>query len=729
MTFLNPLMLFGLAAAAIPILLHLLNLRKLRTVDFSSLRFLRELQRTRIRRIRLRQWILLLLRTLLVLSLVLAFARPALRGSLAGIGGSNGRSAIILLVDDSPSMGLRNAGGILLDQARAAARQIIALARPGDEVAVIPLSSFATADTGRITPGQQEALARTDRIRPTNTFTSYDGPVRRALALLRSSAAVNRELYLLTDLQASHFPVAQPAPAADPAPPDDARLFLVSFEPDRRENSAVVTATVESRILAQNRPVTVRATVRNFGDRTLANSVVSLYIEGTRVAQRSVTIPPNGRATVDLTGVPRRRGVLGCSVRIEDDLLDIDNRRWFSLAVPETVSVLLAGPGENASRFAALALSLAGDSSVAGLFRVTRTTDERLATASIEGADVLVLTAPAALPASAATRIVASVRNGMGLMVFAGPGMDAPALARLILEPLGIPPLQVPAPAAQGEDTGFLRFGTTDLSHPLFAGMFEHDPAAGSRAPAIESPRITTAATIRASAPGVPVVAMSDGRPFLADYRAGTGRVLLCAVDAGTAWSDFAVRGLFAPLVHRSMAYLAAAAPSDTGATVGDQLSILLPRADTDGRREFIITAPDGSDERILPAVRPGGLLFTSAPAEMPGLYTLRTAEASAGSARPPALRAAAVNPHPAESDLQAVTAAQLAAFLNSTGVAATHLTRVDDRDAIERTVRESRFGVELWHLFVGLALVCALLEMIIARASRRTLPEGTVDA
>ena len=85
MTFLNPFMLFGLAAAAIPILLHLLNLRKLKTVEFSSLRFLRELQRTRMRRIRLRQWILLALRTLLILCLVLAFSRPALKGSLAAI--------------------------------------------------------------------------------------------------------------------------------------------------------------------------------------------------------------------------------------------------------------------------------------------------------------------------------------------------------------------------------------------------------------------------------------------------------------------------------------------------------------------------------------------------------------------------------------------------------------------------------------------------------------------
>ena len=78
MTFLNPFVLLGLAAAAIPILIHLLNKRKLRTIDFSTLSFLKELQRNTMRKIAIRQWLLLLLRTFMILFLVLAFSRPAL---------------------------------------------------------------------------------------------------------------------------------------------------------------------------------------------------------------------------------------------------------------------------------------------------------------------------------------------------------------------------------------------------------------------------------------------------------------------------------------------------------------------------------------------------------------------------------------------------------------------------------------------------------------------------
>ncbi|HLF20230.1 MAG TPA: BatA domain-containing protein, partial [Bacteroidota bacterium] len=80
MTFLNPLVFFGLLAAAIPILLHIFSLRKLKTIEFSTLNFLKELQKTKIRRLKIRQILLLILRTLLVVLLVIAFSRPTLKG-------------------------------------------------------------------------------------------------------------------------------------------------------------------------------------------------------------------------------------------------------------------------------------------------------------------------------------------------------------------------------------------------------------------------------------------------------------------------------------------------------------------------------------------------------------------------------------------------------------------------------------------------------------------------
>ena len=142
MTFLNPLALFGLLAAAIPILLHLLNLRKLRTIEFSTLSFLKELQKTSIRRLKLRQLLLLMLRTLLVLLIVLAFSRPTLRGSLIGNIGSHARTTAVFIMDDSYSMSVSDEHGELLKQAQLAARNVVHLFKEGDEVFLLPLSSL-----------------------------------------------------------------------------------------------------------------------------------------------------------------------------------------------------------------------------------------------------------------------------------------------------------------------------------------------------------------------------------------------------------------------------------------------------------------------------------------------------------------------------------------------------------------------------------------------------------
>jgi hypothetical protein len=729
MTFLNPMMLFGLAAAAIPILLHLLNLRKLKTVDFSSLRFLRELQRTRIRKIRLRQWILLLLRTLLVLFLVLAFSRPALQGSLASLGGVTARSAIVVLIDDSPSMGLRNAGGVLFDQAKNAARRIIGLARAGDEVRVIPLSAASDATGNAIALAPQEALRIIDAMQLSNRFSLCAPAIRQAVRSIRSSAAVNTEFYLLSDQQATIFAVDTTRKDVPGAVAATLRLFTVPFRPDHRDNAAVVSATVESRILSQNRPLTVRALVQNFGEQPLPNTVASLYIEGTRVAQQAVEVPAHGRAAVELTGVPKRRGILGCSVRIEDDILEIDNRHSFAIAIPETISVLVAGDVPASNQYAALALSLAGDSSVAGLFRVHQIATERLMTAAIEETDVLLLSPGRALPPGAGERIANAVRNGMGLMLFPTPATDAAALAQTLLQRLAIPAFAMPAPGTgRSEATGFLRFGTTDLSHPVFAGMFEQHPAGAAQA-SVGSPHITSAATLIPGTAGTPLITMTDGRPFLVEYRAHSGRIFLCAVDAGIAWSNLPVCGIYAPLLHRSMVYLSATASTDSGSRIGEHLTLTLPRAADRTRREYAVVAPDGSTERVVPQVRAGALFFTSAPAESPGVYTLQDAQRARPATPQPVLQAVAVNPRIEESDLTAATTAMITACAASCGITADQVRELEGNDGMERAVSEARYGVELWTVFLLLALLCAALEMLIARTTRSAAGEGTEHA
>lgn len=731
MTFLNPLVLFGLAAAAIPILLHLLNLRRLKTVDFSTLRFLREIQRTRMRRIRLRQWILLILRTLLIVFLVVAFSRPALKGSLAGLGASTARSTLVLLLDDSPSMGLRNSEGVMFDQARGAMQKIAGMAQTGDELHLLRLSGTTTGDTAA-TLWTAEGTAEAARSVPlSNRSALYAAAFERALKIAEHSPNANREIYLLTDLQGSHFASESATQDSSDASARPVRVFLVGFPHPNLENAAVVSSAVESRVLAQNRPMTVQTTVRNFGEQPLHNAVASLYLDGLRVAQQSVDLPPRGSASLTLTAVPKRRGILSGAIRLEDDLLDIDNSRYFTAAIPETIAVLLAGGTPEDTRFSALALTLAGDSSVAGLFRVHRVTDSQLPYTDLQRFDVLVLASVRSLPPLVASRIVSSVRQGKGLIVFPGPSMNVGELNKGLLSPLGIPAMTLPAAISPGSQAeGFVRFEKIDFAHPVFTGMFEREPSAQGSKPPIESPRIRSAATTTPGPSGLTLIGLTDGRPFLREYQPGTGRVFVCAVDAGIAWSDFAVRGIFAPLLHRTILYLAAARQTQDDAHVGDRLSIQLRQSAEDFRREYVLVSPSGTEERVTPQTRPatGALLFESTPAEEPGLYHLRYGGASPGQDTSP-LQAVAVHPSALESDLKPAAGELLAVFWKRHGVPEENVRTLDATGSLQREVEETRHGVELWRLFLALAAACALIEMLVARVVSATVPEEVQHA
>src|SRR5437867_8898947 len=115
MSFLHPLALLGLAAAAIPALLHLLQRRTPPELDFPPVRYLSDAERRSARRLRLRHLLLLLLRTALIVAIVLAAARPLLPSRASG-GTLHPPTALVVILDNSPSAGVVVDGRPLIDR-------------------------------------------------------------------------------------------------------------------------------------------------------------------------------------------------------------------------------------------------------------------------------------------------------------------------------------------------------------------------------------------------------------------------------------------------------------------------------------------------------------------------------------------------------------------------------------------------------------------------------------
>src|ERR1035437_5159286 len=140
MVFLNPAVLFGLLAASIPVLIHLFNLRKLKKIDFSTLAFLKELQKNKIRKIKLKQWLLLVLRVLIVLFLIMAFARPTLEGVAIGGTTSAAKTTAVFILDDTYSMSVVDGKGSYFNQSKGTIQELIRQLQEGDEAALVLVS-------------------------------------------------------------------------------------------------------------------------------------------------------------------------------------------------------------------------------------------------------------------------------------------------------------------------------------------------------------------------------------------------------------------------------------------------------------------------------------------------------------------------------------------------------------------------------------------------------------
>jgi uncharacterized membrane protein YfhO len=124
MTFLQSIFLYSIAAAFLPLLIHLFSRRNKNRIPFSSLYFLKILQSRKIRRLKLKQIILLIVRMLVVALLVFAFARPTLTGNYGSEYSGDSKISAVIILDNSLSSNAEFDGSPVFDYIRKRALEV-----------------------------------------------------------------------------------------------------------------------------------------------------------------------------------------------------------------------------------------------------------------------------------------------------------------------------------------------------------------------------------------------------------------------------------------------------------------------------------------------------------------------------------------------------------------------------------------------------------------------------
>jgi hypothetical protein len=647
MVFLNPHLLFGLFAVAIPPAVHLLARRRYDEVDWGAMQFLRLGPKSR-RKLLLEQWLLLAARMAVLGLLVVALAAPVVRTSL--LAGDRRPRTTVILIDNSASMAARHDGQTGGDAARAWVSRFVSEVRRGDRVAV-----FAVA--GEVVPliaaTQEPAQARSAlELLPSPRGTAdWPAAVEAAVQKLESAPG-EPEILVVSDGQRFGWADAETLARWDllarrfaaegrTLPP----VWVVNVVPGRPPtlpNAGLLPITTNRAVAAAGTEVRFRSAVRHVG--VAAPSRVRLEIDGRPAGELPVPATPAAELPITFT----RRFPPGShliTLRLDPDAVPGDDRQDFALDVIPVIPVLIVDGATRSdtrglgSDFLRDALAPARDPSPAFAVRVVRA-DEFVPTTLAQNVTgpgtaprVLVLANLAKVTAEQAAAVERFLAGGGGVLVAPGDRCDPAEWNRVDW---------LPGRLAEviGADANPARPDTRAFQHPAVEAFREDLPGG------LQTARFPRYWRIE-SGPGGSIVLgpLTTGDPFLVERPHGRGRVAMTAVPLDHGWGTNLI-GLpdFVRLAHELTYHLAQTRAAEANLTPGRPFAFR-PRGD-EPPAPVTVRTPDGNS--VVVPVRAWPAVFDRT--RDPGAYRLTTADG--------AVADFVVRPDPRESDLTPTTAA-----------------------------------------------------------------------
>lgn len=731
MFFLNLPFLFGISAAGIPLILHLIHKKNAPKVMFSTLRFLRSSNQKTAHRKKIQDLLLLILRALLFSLLAFALAKPFVRAASFDFGKAELNAVLIL--DDSYSMACRHE-----DQSRFAVAKKVAQAalqglRAGDSVALLTTSGPLDPQTSSLTRNHDAINSRLAATAVSCGKGDMTAAVQKAYEILKQSKEANLEIYAITDMQKNSWSAVKEKDkeekdaAAKKSDADDrVQLIVVDCGRDDYKNLALTDLALRSKIRVRGQPITLQSKVFNSSPRK-EQQVATLYVDGEKRLQRSITVGASSEAVVSFTYTFEKGQAGGAQpvethtgrIVLQEDSLGVDNERFFKVDVRDKIDVLVVQEDPSAvsfmneSAYLATALDPFRELSGAAGHSVISPTTALLGDLSaqkLENFAVIFLLNLSHIPDPILPVLQEYVKKGGGLVFFAGPNSDPAQYTKALYgssgKPDGLLPVRfLPAEGDARDRTRSATVSDVDFEHTVLA------PFKGLPMSLFTSVRVYRALVVTdlEKSSARKLLGLNDGRPLLVEnVYAQKGKVMLFTTTANWEWSNLPVTNLFLPLMHRIVYYVTETTEQKDSYLVGSPVRFSFPELP----QPLTIRMTEPSEKVTLlkseKAGGTGGLVFKDT--HTVGVYEYQVLGA-------PKKGAFVVNPDPAESDLTRITKEELQRRLPGR-----HLHFARNLSEMQQIVARLREGLQLRDVFLAIVLCLAVFECLLANL---TVPEA----
>jgi hypothetical protein len=704
MSFFNPMFLFAALGIGLPILAHLLNRQKVKRTEWAAMQFLNRNVLVCSRQIRMRDFILLCLRCLAILLLVLAFSRPIWKGGNAGWVPGEARAGVVIAIDASFSMEHGGDKNTRFDRALEQAKVIGEKIQAGDPLTLILLGGEDEVLARNIAFDRERFSALLEEAKTAPVGLDFDRVPKRIKELLDEMDAPQKELYFITDVQAQDWRQSSSSfQEAFANLSDDAEVFLVPV-PGPPANLAVTELDLVSGVLRKGTIARYQATVLNCGIDAVSNVEIQCRVEGGQIDSKVIPLIAAGKSeTVSLFVPFHNAGPTRITAEITGDLLPTDNVRRVVAVVKDRVSVLCVdGSDGDAGRLVVAALLARGDGAKDEDYVVRSVPWLSLPTQSLDDIDVIIFADVPEITAEQATQLSRYVRQGNGLIWFAGENVKASVWNERLATELS--PL-LPARLGQVVDTST----TLGAGRPLDPAMPDHSvnlPLRSLPEDLFSETRFLKHLEVEPASSSFPILSLAgSGAPVLLEHSHGRGHVFMFTTSAETSWNNMALTPVFPMLMQQIVTYLAGR-EFEQPRIVGDSIS--LSYMEQPDASDAVFDTP--SEDTITVPVREHRKQFKAMLEDTreAGFYVARVSVQAPG-------MPVAVNVDSRESDVTSLTAAELNTHLEGMDVVV-----VSSGTELVAAIESKRTGRSSWRFFMIAGLVLLLLESLFADFLRK---------
>jgi len=710
MTFVAPLFLIAGLAAAIPIVLHMINRQKATRRPFPTLRFLNlSVQKTR-RRKRVHDVLLMMLRAAVLLLIAAGLARPTMT-SLNALWGGDHWAAVVIL-DNSASMGTIDQDRIRFETAVGAAAQILGQFTEGDQMTLLPTCGPPFPEADKLHRTQEPVRQMLGQCRVSYERADLGLKLRQARKLLDESEAPNRQIYVLTDMQRVSWEGTKDDGESQKAKGEiDSSVPIVIVDCNRTPKPNVAVQGIDLEALLPVAGLPMKATVTLLNASTVAGQrLVELIVDGSRKAvSQELSLPPGGRVKYDFALTFQHGGFHRGEVRLVGaDGSKYDDRRFFTIEIDQNIPVAVVRSERHEISYLDdayyLKRALAPGASDRWAIRPTMLVADDLINESLEKYKVLFCVNLPAPKGDAAERLRAYVAGGGNLVWICGDNiapekydqMNEQAGGQLLPAPL----LDVREPSTDGDrDSWYISF--FDKTHPALRRLA--DPPSLHES-VLVSKHVRMAVGEESAETSV-LARLDDGEPLLVQRNVGRGRVLLLGTSVHVNWSNLPLRPIFLPLMTQLTFYLAEVEQTRRELIAGQPL--VIPLADQPQPVAVEIVPPSGETLRLMTKSEgnAAGQTFRDTNTYQIGIYQLRLPDPSS-----PTRVAYSVNADPTEAEPATIDRQKL-----QNRFADDPLVFADDPDDLSGTFALLREGKSLWGLFLTAVLIALVFETFVS--------------